>query len=74
MLDFAPFTVRTQLVYEILLLNKVLRNHLHSENLQKKKGGQTSQKALRVPFPLHEGEGSFQVVWTTDLEVDLERT
>ena len=36
MLDFAPFTVKrekTQLVYEIILLNKILRNRRLSEHL-----------------------------------------
>ena len=43
-------------------------------------GGQLTQKALRVPFPLQwgrylrGGDRSFQVVWRTDLEVNLERT
>ena len=43
-------------------------------------GGRNSQKALHVPLPrqwgrlLRGGDGSFQVVWRTDLEVDLERT
>jgi len=42
-----------------------------------KNGGRNSQKALRKPFPLQwgrfwgGGDGSFQVVWRTDLEVDL---
>ena len=41
---------------------------------------QNSQKALRVPFPLQwnqilqGGDRSFQVIWRTDLEVDLEQT
>ena len=36
-LDSAPFTVRegkNKLVYEIILLNKILRNHLLSENVK----------------------------------------
>ena len=38
------------------------------------------QKALRVSIPLQQsrflggGDRSFQVVWATDLEIDLERT
>ena len=40
---------------------------------------QNSQRVLRVPFPLQwdhilqGGDGSFQVVWQTDLEVDFEQ-
>ena len=36
-LDSAPFTVRegkNKLVYEIILLNKILRNHLLTENVK----------------------------------------
>ena len=36
MLDSVPFTVRPlkmQLVYEVILLNTILRNHLLSENI-----------------------------------------
>ena len=47
---------------------------------KRQKGGRNSQKALRCPIPLQwgrflwRGDGSFQVIWRTDLEVDLERT
>ena len=39
-------------------------------------GGRNFQKTVHVPFPLgpifRGGDASFQVVWRTDLEVDLE--
>ena len=44
---------------------------------KRQNGGRNSQKALRKPFPFsgadffRGGDGSFQVVWRTDLEVDL---
>ena len=47
---------------------------------KRQNGRQNSQKALRVPFPLQwnqilqGGDGSFQVVWRTDLEFHLEKT
>ena len=46
---------------------------------KRQNGGRNSQKALPVPFPfngpiLREADRSFQVVWRTDLEVDLKRT
>ena len=46
---------------------------------RKQNGGQNSQNALRVSLDRSRflrgwvGNGSFQVVWRTDLEVDLER-
>ena len=57
-------------------------NHKMGNSYVKKRpnGGQISQKALHVPFPiqwgwfLQGGDMSFQVVWQTDLEVDLELT
>ena len=50
---------------------------VYVEKLQN--GGRNSQKALTVPFPLQwgrflQGGDWFQVVWRTDLEVDVERT
>ena len=57
------------------------RSNILSEVCQKRQnGGRNSQKALRVPFPfqwgrfLKGGDGSFQVVGRTHLEVDLEQT
>ena len=57
------------------------RSNILSEVCQKRQnGGRNSQKALRVPFPfqwgrfLRGGDGSFQVVGRTHLEVDLEQT
>ena len=46
---------------------------------KRQNGGWNSQRALHVPFPhnganLWGGDGSFQVIWQTDLEVDLEQT
>ena len=47
---------------------------------KRRNGRQNSQEALPVPFPLQwgrflrVGDGSFQFVWWTDLEIDLERT
>ena len=47
---------------------------------KRQNGGRNSQETLRVPFPLVMGpifagrDGSFQGVWQTDLEVDLEQT
>ena len=47
---------------------------------KRQNGRQNSQKALHVPFPLQwnqilqGGDRSFQVIWRTDLEVDLEQT
>jgi len=47
---------------------------------KRQNGRQNSQKALRVPFPLQwdqilqGGYGSFQVIWRTDLEGDLQQT
>ena len=47
---------------------------------KRQNGRQNSQEALHLPFPLQwgrflwEGDGSFQVVWQTDLEIDLEWT
>ena len=47
---------------------------------KRQNGGRNFQKALRVPFHrsmgpiLRGGDGSLQVVWRTDLEVDLEQT
>ena len=51
---------------------------VYVEKLQN--GGRNSQKALTVPFPfkwgrfLQRGDWPFQIVWRTDLEVDVERT
>ena len=60
---------------------KKMRGNILSEVCQKRQnGGRNSQKALRVPFPfqwgrfLRGGDGSFQVVGRTHLEVDLEQT
>ena len=47
---------------------------------KRQNGVRNSENTLRVPFPLQcgrflrGGNRSFQVVWRTDLEVDLERT
>ena len=57
-------------------------NHKMGNSYVKKRpnSGQISQKALHVPIPiqwgwfLQGGDMSFQVVWQTDLEVDLELT
>ena len=61
--------------------SKKMRSNILSEVCQKRQnGGRNSQKALRVPFPfqwgrfLRGGDGSFQVVGRTHLEVDLEQT
>ena len=51
---------------------------VYVEKLQN--GGRNSQKALTVPFPLEcgrflqGGDWPFQIVWRTDLEVEVERT
>ena len=47
---------------------------------KRQNGGCNSQKAFHVPSPLQwgqflqGGDGSFQVIWQTYLEVDLEQT
>ena len=47
---------------------------------KRQNNGRSSQKALRVPFPLQwgrflrGGDRPFQVFWRTDLKVDLEGT
>ena len=60
--------------------NALSRNFFCLCRKTEKDEGRNSQKALTVPFPLHcgrflqGGDWPFQIVWRTDLEVDVERT